>query len=178
MDEIESDIYEKITNKLIDCLGLQNPIWLLDEVKNLLRHDPKLLNLAANNKVESIADAIDQYFDNDRLWSSPRIISYAEKLQNYNKQEWQKLSLFNFINAGLMIKLAIFALEETKYRNQEGPIVDLCYLSGIFHLNTFYRESSFLNNSKRKGSGSSESEKDVSTIKSPSLSSTFRKPKP
>jgi hypothetical protein len=124
--------------------------------------------MATNIKVENIAVAIDQYFDNDRRWSSPRVIQYANKLQYFSEQEWENLSLFSFTNAGLLIKLAIFALEETKYRNQNGPKVNINYLPAIFSLNENFRDTLYSNQKNSLISNISDSATNISrTLKPP-----------
>jgi hypothetical protein len=112
-----------------------------------------------------------------RKWSSPRIIEYAEKLQNCPVQEWQKLSLFTFISAGLLINLAIFALEDTKYRCKEGPIVDMNYLSSLFYLNASYRHSLSTEENVDESSDTSGTESKRSKVLSQLLLSSKRKHK-
>jgi hypothetical protein len=167
------DIYEKITFKLIDSLQLEDISWLKDEVTQLLLIEPKLTNLLQSVTVTSVASAIDNYFDKERVWSSQRVLSIAEQLMCAEDGDSKDYTLITFINAGLTVKLAIYALEETKYACQTSPRVNINYLPAIFQLNAELRKKTL------NEAGSNDSFSESTSTRFPNLknSTTKRKPK-
>lgn len=172
MNNSNSDIYEKITNKLVDALGLENISWLKNEVTQLLLVEPKLIPLLQSVTLASAASAMDNYFDKERDWSSHRGCAIAENIISADECEYRYYSLLAFINAGLTIELALQALAETKYVSNSMAKVQISYLESIFDLNAESRKQSLAQGK----SNSSVSDDDISQSSSPSPESSKRRP--
>jgi hypothetical protein len=166
-----TQLNQEIIEKLSDSLDLPTcPSWLYNEVSPTLDADHSLIHKIYSSPAVDAKNIFDEYFDIKRDWSSQKSQILANELINSDFETLQTKFIKDFLNAGLLLKFAIWALEETKYQMNDCVIRECNDLGGIFMLNKNSRnaidqtstgegnaissqthlDSKFLNSGKRK----------------------------
>jgi hypothetical protein len=134
---LEDDFIIKIITEKVahSSKELDVTSWLLPELKELIANYQDLINSLFRCNVEYTSEILDDFFDSIRPWDGHIAKSIAEEIKCYDKTTWKNLSLQILVKSGLCIELAIHALEITKYKAQQTPVIHIELLEPIFFLN-------------------------------------------
>lgn len=131
----------RIADILSRSLGyVRCPFYLYEEVAHLCKYAPDLTKLLNRPHVDKIQNTINCYFDIERRWNSPYTISLKDNILAANESVINQLTMIDYMQSGMTVALAIFALEETRYKKREnGIIVKVCPLNLIYEQNESIR---------------------------------------
>lgn len=136
----QNQIITFIAEKISDNLDKPTcPKWLIKEVDSLLIEDTVLTNHLYQAPVEIINKVADHHFDSIRRWNGAKAAKFATHIASADKRTKEQLTLKDYIKAGLLVHLAVIALEEVKYYNKNGIVKNICPLQALFEINEFIR---------------------------------------
>jgi hypothetical protein len=153
-----NNIYETITDKIVDCLDGNYAIPSLAlEVKHLIKNYQNLTQTLFQCKAECTAEIVNEFFDSQRIWDGLTANRLVDKIIDCPKNDFKKLTLTTFVRAGLCIELAILAVEKAKDNIAEGPTVNIEPFESVFFLNSQQRNLKKSGQKENSNSGKSSS---------------------